>query len=161
MTIFGCHFVPHVSENNVYMEVVRAMSCLVQALASACAALLSSTKKGAPIWTNKERCIQSSSKKLQGLRNASPRNSLDPSQLINFLIVNPFWSRGAHDNILTSFVSNSHFGKRSVARDMTIFGSHVGPHLSKNANSDFCFFQNWAAKPYHGLVFNLLLLPRE
>ena len=32
-------------------------------------------------------------------------------------------------NILTSIVSNSHFGKRPGARDVTVFGYHVGPHI--------------------------------
>ena len=32
--------------------------------------------------------------------------------------------------MLNSIVSNSHFGKRLGARDMTIVGSHVGPHIT-------------------------------
>ena len=32
-------------------------------------------------------------------------------------------------NILTSIVPNLHFGKRPGPGDMTIFGSHVGPHI--------------------------------
>ena len=35
---------------------------------------------------------------------------------------------GALGNMLTSIVSNSHFGKRLVTRDTTILGSQVGPH---------------------------------
>jgi hypothetical protein len=35
----------------------------------------------------------------------------------------------ALDNILTGIMCNSHFGKRLGARDMTIFESHVGPHV--------------------------------
>ena len=33
---------------------------------------------------------------------------------------------GALGDMLNSIVSNSHFWKRLGARDMTIFGSHVG-----------------------------------
>ena len=36
---------------------------------------------------------------------------------------------GAFGDILGSIVSNSHFGKRSGARDMAIFGSYVGLHI--------------------------------
>ena len=32
-------------------------------------------------------------------------------------------------DILRSIVSNSHFGRRPGARDVNIFGSHVGPHI--------------------------------
>ena len=53
----------------------------------------------------------------------------DPSKLINSIIFDPIWAREVLDNILTSIVSNSHFGKRPGARDMSIFGSHVGPHI--------------------------------
>ena len=35
-----------------------------------------------------------------------------------------YWALG---DIVFSIVSNSYFGKRSGARYMTIFGSHVGP----------------------------------
>ena len=34
--------------------------------------------------------------------------------------------------MLNSIVSNSHFWKRPGARDMTIFMSHVGPHIPNN-----------------------------
>ena len=53
---------------------------------------------------------------------------LDPSKPINPIRVGSFWVRGAFGNMLTSIVPNSHFRKRPGARDMTIFGSHVGPH---------------------------------
>ena len=45
-----------------------------------------------------------------------------------------FWVGGALGNILTSVVSNSYFGKRLVARDITSLGSHVDPHDSENAD---------------------------
>ena len=32
-------------------------------------------------------------------------------------------------DLLNIMVSNSHFGKWPGARDMTIFGSHVSPHV--------------------------------
>ena len=42
-----------------------------------------------------------------------------------------FWAllgEGALGDILTRIVSNSYFGKRPGARDMTVFGSSVGSH---------------------------------
>ena len=44
------------------------------------------------------------------------------SKLMNFIILGSFWLGEALVNMLTSIVSNSHFGKRPGARDMTIFG---------------------------------------
>ena len=48
---------------------------------------------------------------------------------MNFMIFESFWVCEALGNILTTIVSNSHFGKRPGPRDMTIFESHVGPHI--------------------------------
>ena len=61
-----------------------------------------------------------------------PEGPSDPSELIACTIFESFWVERTLDMILTSVVSNSHFGKRPVARDMTIFGSNVGPHVSEN-----------------------------
>ena len=56
---------------------------------------------------------------------------LDPSKLINLIIVDPLWVRRALGNTPTSLVSNSYFGKRPGAADMTVCGSRVGPHVSE------------------------------
>ena len=50
---------------------------------------------------------------------------LDTSKLMNSIIFDSVRVRGALDNIFTSILSNSHFGKRFVAVDVTIFASHV------------------------------------
>ena len=38
----------------------------------------------------------------------------------------PFWVRGILGHMQNSIVSNPHFGKRSAAGEITIFGCHVG-----------------------------------
>ena len=43
----------------------------------------------------------------------------DPSKLIIFIILTALWDYRALGDILTSIVSNSHFGKRSIARLMS------------------------------------------
>ena len=59
-----------------------------------------------------------------------------PLALIKGPVIGPikgltsFWVGRALGNMLTSIVSNSHFGKRPVARDMTICGSHFLPHVT-------------------------------
>ena len=53
---------------------------------------------------------------------ATPRGALDLLKLINLIVFGCLWVYGALGDILTSIVSNSHFWKRSEARDMTIFG---------------------------------------
>ena len=45
---------------------------------------------------------------------------------MSFIFFGAFWARGALGNMVTSIVSISHFGKRPVAREIAIFGSHVG-----------------------------------
>ena len=50
-----------------------------------------------------------------------------PFKTYEFYNFRHFWMREALSNVLTSIVSNSHSGKRPGTRDMTIFGSHVGP----------------------------------
>ena len=57
---------------------------------------------------------------------------LDPSKLNDVLALVALWVNGALGDILSSIVSNSHFRKRPVARDMTIFGSHILPHVTGN-----------------------------
>ena len=57
---------------------------------------------------------------------AVPRDSPALSKLLNFTVFGSLWVREALGDILTSIVSNSHFVKRSVPRDETIFGFHVG-----------------------------------
>ncbi len=48
---------------------------------------------------------------------------------MNLIILEHFWVRAALANMLTSIVFNSQFAKRPGARDMTIFGPHVGLHI--------------------------------
>ena len=45
----------------------------------------------------------------------------DPSR---FVILGALWVHRALGDMLNSIVSNSHFGKRSIAREVTISGSH-------------------------------------
>ena len=61
--------------------------------------------------------------------------SLDLSKLIISIILHALWVWEALGDILTSIVSNSHFGKRSVARDITIFGFYCLLHVTNNACS--------------------------
>ena len=56
-------------------------------------------------------------------------NRADPSKLIILIISDPFWMCEALGNMLTRSVSNSYFGKRPAARDMTILRFHVGLHV--------------------------------
>ena len=49
--------------------------------------------------------------------------------LIIYINLGPVGYARASGDMLGSFRSNSRFGKRSGARVMTIFVSHVGPHL--------------------------------
>ena len=60
-------------------------------------------------------------------RHGSPRES---SKLTNFIFSVFFWVRGTFGTVPTSIVSDSRVGKRLGARDMSIFGFHVGPHIS-------------------------------
>ena len=83
-------------------------------------------------------------------------HSLDLLDLMNFIICVSFWVLG---NIVTSIVSNSHFGERPVIRNTSILGSHVGPRLSENVNSYPGFVQNSAARLSPGLIFSFVLLP--
>ena len=53
----------------------------------------------------------------------------DPLKLIILMICDPLWVNQALGNRLTSIVSHSHLWKQYGARDMTIFGSRVGPHI--------------------------------
>ena len=61
-----------------------------------------------------------------------PEERRDPLKIFELIIFGLLWVRGAIHNILTSIVSNSHFGNRPIARDMTICWSHVGPRASEN-----------------------------
>ena len=45
------------------------------------------------------------------------------------MICGAFWVYQALGDMLNSIESSSHFWKRPGARDMTIFGSHVGAHI--------------------------------
>ena len=68
--------------------------------------------------------------------NRGPNNRMftfsDPPQpLKTFYWINleTFWVYQGLLDMLTTIVSNSHFGKRPIAREMTIFGFHVRPHV--------------------------------
>ena len=50
-------------------------------------------------------------------------------KIIILLIFDPHWMYQTLGDMLRSIVSNSDFWKRLGARDMTICGSHVGPHI--------------------------------
>ena len=50
------------------------------------------------------------------------------------LILGPSWMHRPLETCLIA-LSNAHFGKRSIARDLTIFGFHVGAHVSESMNS--------------------------
>ena len=62
---------------------------------------------------------------------------LDPSKLIIFITLGSLWVHEALQDMLTSIVSNSHFGKRSGVRNMTIFGQHFLFNVTNNAFSDY------------------------
>ena len=71
------------------------------------------------------------------LRGWSPPGdpSLDLSKLIDSIICTAFWVGGALGSILTIIVSSYHFGKRPVARDMTICVSPFFPDVTGNVLS--------------------------
>ena len=52
---------------------------------------------------------------------------LGPSKLINLIILGSLWVHEALGGMLTSIVSNSHFGKHSAARVMIILASIFYP----------------------------------
>ena len=58
--------------------------------------------------------------------------ALDPSKLINLIILGPLWVHEALGDMLTSIVSSSHFEKRPGARDMTICIPLFIPHVTLN-----------------------------
>ena len=53
-------------------------------------------------------------------------SSLDPLKLIILIILGALWVHQTLGDMLNIIVSNSHFGKRPTAREMTTFVSHVG-----------------------------------
>ena len=53
--------------------------------------------------------------------------SLDPFKLIISIILGALWVYRALADMLTIIVSNSHFGKRPAARDITIVASIFYP----------------------------------
>ena len=58
--------------------------------------------------------------------------------------------------MLRTIVSTFHFGKRTIAREMTSFRSHF---VSASLNSYWWHFPNSAVWSSPGLIFGLLLLP--
>ena len=71
----------------------------------------------------------------------------------------PFWVYWALGDMLNSIVSNSHFGKRPTAWVMTIFGYHVGAHVSESVSSYSWNFAISGTRPSPELIFCFLLLP--
>ena len=67
-------------------------------------------------------------------RNVPRGAPLDPSKLMIFIIFDPLWVCEALGDILTSIVSNSYFGKRPGAREITTFGSIVSFMLPEMLN---------------------------
>ena len=63
---------------------------------------------------------------------APPREARDLSKLMIFMLLLPLWVCAAFGDILSSILSNYDFGKRSVARDMSICGLHFLPHVTNN-----------------------------
>ena len=61
--------------------------------------------------------------------------SLHPSKLIILTILDALWVYGTLGAILTSIVSNSHFGKRPVARAMKLFSPHFPPNVTNHVFS--------------------------
>ena len=51
------------------------------------------------------------------------------------IISEALWVYRAHGDMLSIIVSNSHFGKRRVVGDMTIFGFHVVAHIDENVKT--------------------------
>ena len=64
----------------------------------------------------------------------SPGDRPRPSKLFYFFISDSLWVYVALGNILSSIVSNSHFGKRPVASDMMIFGLHFLLQITESVN---------------------------
>ena len=60
---------------------------------------------------------------------------LDPSKAISFITFGSLWVHDALGNMLTSIVSNPHFGKRPGTRHMTSCSSHFLPHVTNNVFS--------------------------
>ena len=60
---------------------------------------------------------------------------LDALKLIISIILEALWVCWALGDMLSIMESNSHFRKRSVAKEMTTFGCHVAAHVSESVNS--------------------------
>ena len=61
----------------------------------------------------------------------TPRGpSLDPLKLIILIVLGALWVYQTLGDMLAIIVSNSHFGKRYIARVMNIFSPHFLPNVS-------------------------------
>ena len=81
---------------------------------------------------------------------------LDLSELIDLTILGSLWVHEALGAMLTSIVSNSRFGKRPGAWDITIFSLPFFPHVT---SSVFCYWWNFrisGRRPSLGLLFCVL-----
>ena len=85
--------------------------------------------------------------------------TLDSSKLINLIISGSLWVYEAVGDMLTSIVSNSDFGKRLGARDMTIFGTHFLFHFTNKVFFDRCNFRISGPRLSPELFFGIVLLP--
>ena len=65
------------------------------------------------------------------------------------------WVYEALGNILVSIVSDSHFGKRPGAGDMTILGSQFLLHVTEDARSSSYNFHNTVPRSFPRLIFIL------
>ena len=90
---------------------------------------------------------------------APPGVSSDPSKLINLIIFECFWVRGALGKILTNIVSNYHFWKRPVAGDMTICGLNFLLHVIDFLILIDDFLTTQPPGHVHGSFFGISLLP--
>ena len=84
---------------------------------------------------------------------------LDHLKLIIWIILTALWVYRAHGDMLSIIVSNSHFGKRSAARVMTIFSFHFLPDVTNMVFSYWWNFANSASRPSPELIFGLLSMP--
>ena len=63
-----------------------------------------------------------------------------------------YWALG---DMLTIIVSNSHFGKRAIAKEMNRFVCHSGAPVSKSVNYYWWNFANLRPRASPGLIFCL------
>ena len=86
---------------------------------------------------------------------------LDPSKLFLLSIFESLWVCEAIGSILSCIVSNSHFGKRPAAGDMSICSRNFHGHVTNNV-MPYCWnFRISGPRPSPGLTFGLWLHPYD